>query len=118
MDCISSGQDPFNDGCAGLRVVKMLEAASESLKEERIARISMNAYNCIADDVKLGKNVRLSNFINLYGCEVGDDTKIGAFCGNSEECELSGKMLQDFPATHSYPVEALSSRTMYSLGMA
>jgi acetyltransferase-like isoleucine patch superfamily enzyme len=39
----------------------------------------MNAYNCIADDVKLGKNVRLSNFINLYGCEVGDDTKIGAF---------------------------------------
>jgi len=39
----------------------------------------MNAYNCIADDVKLGKNVRLSKFINLYGCDVGDDTKIGAF---------------------------------------
>jgi len=33
----------------------------------------------IAADVKLGKDVRLSNFINLYGCEVGDDTKIGAF---------------------------------------
>jgi predicted dehydrogenase len=32
VDCISSGQDPFNDGCSGLRVVKMLEAASESLK--------------------------------------------------------------------------------------
>jgi acetyltransferase-like isoleucine patch superfamily enzyme len=39
----------------------------------------MNSYNCIADDVKLGKNVRLSKFINLYGCEVGDETKIGAF---------------------------------------
>ena len=39
----------------------------------------MNAYNCIADDVRLGKNVRLSKFINLYGCEVGDETKIGAF---------------------------------------
>jgi dTDP-4-amino-4,6-dideoxygalactose transaminase/acetyltransferase-like isoleucine patch superfamily enzyme len=39
----------------------------------------MNPYNCIADDVKLGKNVRLSQFINLYGCEVGADTKIGAF---------------------------------------
>lgn len=38
----------------------------------------MNSYNCIAD-VKLGKNVRLSNFINLYGCEIGDETKIGAF---------------------------------------
>ncbi len=31
VDCISSGQEPFNDGCAGLRVVRMLEAASESL---------------------------------------------------------------------------------------
>jgi acetyltransferase-like isoleucine patch superfamily enzyme len=39
----------------------------------------MNSYNCITDDVKLGKNVRLSEFINLYGCEVGDETKIGAF---------------------------------------
>jgi acetyltransferase-like isoleucine patch superfamily enzyme len=39
----------------------------------------MNSYNCITDDVKLGKNVRLSKFINLYGCEVGDGTKIGAF---------------------------------------
>jgi acetyltransferase-like isoleucine patch superfamily enzyme len=34
---------------------------------------------CIAPDVKLGKNVKLSKFVNLYGCEVGDDTKIGAF---------------------------------------
>ncbi len=39
----------------------------------------MNPCNCIADDVKLGKNVRLSRLINLYGCEVGDETKIGAF---------------------------------------
>ncbi len=39
----------------------------------------MKSYNCIADDVKLGKDVRLSRFINLYGCEVGDETKIGAF---------------------------------------
>lgn len=39
----------------------------------------MNTFNCIADDVKLGDNVRLSKFINLYGCEVGDETKIGAF---------------------------------------
>jgi len=33
VDCISRGQDPFNDGCAGLRIVKMLEAASESLSK-------------------------------------------------------------------------------------
>lgn len=34
---------------------------------------------CIAPDVKLGKDVKLSKFINLYGCEIGDNTKIGAF---------------------------------------
>jgi acetyltransferase-like isoleucine patch superfamily enzyme len=39
----------------------------------------MSTWNCISDDVKLGQNVRLSRFINLYGCEIGDDTKIGAF---------------------------------------
>lgn len=39
----------------------------------------MNTLNCIADDVKLGANVRLAKFINLYGCEIGDETKIGAF---------------------------------------
>ena len=33
VDCISSGQEPSNNGCAGLRVVKMLEAASESLSK-------------------------------------------------------------------------------------
>ena len=36
-------------------------------------------YICITPDVKLGKYVKLSQFINLYGCEVGDETKIGAF---------------------------------------
>jgi len=39
----------------------------------------MTDYVCIAPDVKLGKDVKLSKFINLYGCEVGDNTKIGAF---------------------------------------
>lgn len=39
----------------------------------------MNDHLCIAPDVKLGQNVKLSKFINLYGCEVGDNTKIGAF---------------------------------------
>ena len=36
-------------------------------------------YLCISDDVKLGKNVKFSKFINLYGCSIGDNTKIGAF---------------------------------------
>jgi acetyltransferase-like isoleucine patch superfamily enzyme len=39
----------------------------------------VNEFVCIAPTVKLGKDVKLSKFINLYGCEIGDETKIGAF---------------------------------------
>ena len=35
--------------------------------------------NVIVPDVKLGKNVKIYNFVNAYGCEIGDDTQIGAF---------------------------------------
>lgn len=40
---------------------------------------TMNPHLCIAPDVKLGRDVKLSKFINLYGCEIGDESKIGAF---------------------------------------
>ena len=39
----------------------------------------MSEFLCIAPDVKLGEDVKLAKFINLYGCEIGDNTKIGAF---------------------------------------
>jgi len=39
----------------------------------------MNDYLCIAPDVELGPGVKLSKFVNLYGCEIGENTKIGAF---------------------------------------
>lgn len=39
----------------------------------------MSEFLSIAPSVKLGKDVKLSQFINLYGCEIGDETKIGAF---------------------------------------
>ncbi len=39
----------------------------------------MNEFCAIAPDVKLGAGVRLSRFINLYGCQIGENTKIGAF---------------------------------------
>ena len=38
----------------------------------------MNSYQCIAPDVRLGQNVKLSKFINLYGCEIGNETKVGS----------------------------------------
>ena len=39
----------------------------------------MSDFVCISPDVKLGKDVKISKFVNLYGCEIGDETKIGAF---------------------------------------
>src|SRR5215472_14235113 len=39
----------------------------------------MSDFQAIAPDVKLGANVKLGRFINLYGCTIGDDSRIGAF---------------------------------------
>jgi len=41
--------------------------------------ISPEVFQLISPDVKLGKGVRIFGFVNLYGCEIGDETKIGAF---------------------------------------
>ena len=36
-------------------------------------------FSRVAPDVKLGRDVRIYGFVNLYGCEIGDETKIGTF---------------------------------------
>ena len=48
----------------------------------------MNKFACVSDDVKLGKDVKLSRFINLYGCAIGDNTKIGAFVEVQKNAEI------------------------------
>ena len=39
----------------------------------------MELYQRIAPDVKVGKGTRIFAYVNLYGCEIGDDSKVGAF---------------------------------------
>ncbi len=51
----------------------------------------MNAYLCISPDVKLGKGVKLTKFINLYGCEVGDNTRIGPFVEIQKNAKVGEK---------------------------
>jgi acetyltransferase-like isoleucine patch superfamily enzyme len=41
--------------------------------------LQLKDFHNIALDVKLGAGVKLAQFVNLYGCEIGDETKIGAF---------------------------------------
>lgn len=44
-----------------------------------LTRSLMSDFRCIASDVKMGQNVKLAQFVNLYGCTIGDDTKLGTF---------------------------------------
>lgn len=65
----------------------------------------MKAHQSIADDVRIGKDVRLCDYINLYGCEVGDYTKIGAFV----EIQRSAKVGKNCKiSTHSFICEGVT----------
>ena len=48
-------------------------------------------YTLIANDVKLGKNVKIFSFTNLYGCEIGDDSKIGTFVEIQKSVKIGKK---------------------------
>ena len=78
-ECIMNNKTPFNDGHAGLaRRANAGSRRSIDSKERRVGP-PVNEFCSIAPNVKLGQDVKLSKFINLYGCEIGDETKIGAF---------------------------------------
>jgi len=65
----------------------------------------MNQHQCVAPDVRLGKDVKLSSFVNLYGCEVGDNTKIGAFV----EIQKNAKVGQNCKiSSHTFVCEGVS----------
>jgi acetyltransferase-like isoleucine patch superfamily enzyme len=49
------------------------------MMSEESSRMQVQDYQRIAPDVKLGCGVKLFAFVNLYGCEIGDETKIGTF---------------------------------------
>jgi acetyltransferase-like isoleucine patch superfamily enzyme len=64
----------------------------------------MNEFCSIAPDVKLGTGVKLSKFINLYGCSVGDATKIGA-CVEIQRGAIVGKNCKI--SSHSFICEGV-----------
>jgi acetyltransferase-like isoleucine patch superfamily enzyme len=46
---------------------------------------------CVAGDVRLGERVRLAPFVNLYGCDIGDDTKLGAFVEVQRDASIGNR---------------------------
>jgi acetyltransferase-like isoleucine patch superfamily enzyme len=65
----------------------------------------MNDYNCVAPDVRLGEGVKLSKFINLYGCVIGEHTKIGAFVEIQKNAKI-GKNCKI--SSHSFVCEGVT----------
>jgi acetyltransferase-like isoleucine patch superfamily enzyme len=51
----------------------------------------MSDFKCVTDTVKLGQNVKLAQFVNLYGCEIGDETKIGAFVEVQKNSQIGAR---------------------------
>ena len=70
---------PRNGIAAETRGLAPLSAAVPVPLPGPSSMVAANGHLCITPDVKVGHNVKFSQFINLYGCEVGDETKIGAF---------------------------------------
>ena len=52
-------------------------------------------FQIITPDVKLGRNVKVFGFTNLYGCEVGDDSRIGTFVEVQKNAKI-GKRCKNF----------------------
>ena len=61
-------------------------------------------FAAVTQDVKLGENVRLGKFINLYGCSIGDNTKIGAFVEIQKNADI-GKNCK--VSSHSFICEGV-----------
>jgi acetyltransferase-like isoleucine patch superfamily enzyme len=52
----------------------------------------MMQFQKISDDVKLGKNVKIFEFVNLYGCEIGDNSKIGTFVEIQKDAKVGANV--------------------------
>ena len=62
-------------------------------------------YQRITEDVKLGKNVKIFDFVNLYGCEIGDNTKIGTFVEIQKNAKVGANVKV---STHTFICEGVT----------
>lgn len=51
----------------------------------------MSDFRCVTPDVKLGVGVKLAQFVNLYGCEIGDETKLGTFVEVQKNAKIGSR---------------------------
>jgi len=65
----------------------------------------MELYQRIAPDVKLGKNVKIFAYVNLYGCEIGDNSKIGSFVEIQKNAKIGRNVKV---STHTFICEGVT----------
>jgi len=65
----------------------------------------MELFQRIAADVKLGKNVKIFAYVNLYGCEIGDNSKIGAFVEIQKNAKIGRNVKV---STHTFICEGVT----------
>lgn len=65
----------------------------------------MSDFRSIAADVKLGADVRLAQFVNLYGCEIGDQTKLGTFVEVQKNAKIGARCKI---SSHSFVCEGVT----------
>ena len=65
------------------------------------------ANQLIAPDVKLGRDVRIFGFVNLYGCEIGDETKIGSFVEIQKNARIGARCKI---SSHTFICEGVTGR--------
>ncbi|NQU31688.1 MAG: N-acetyltransferase [Bacteroidetes bacterium] len=70
-------------------------------------------FRCISDDVKIGIGVKIFSFVNLYGCEIGDHSKIGAFVEIQKGAKI-GKRCKI--SSHSFICEGVNIRDNVFIG--
>jgi acetyltransferase-like isoleucine patch superfamily enzyme len=74
-----SESDGFSDKNGDRPRAAACERRKDALGADARMSNQLPDYQRIAPDVKLGRNVRIHAFVNLYGCEIGDETRIGPF---------------------------------------
>ena len=73
----------------------------------------LSAHQLIADDVRLGRNVQIRGFVNLYGCEIGDETKIGTFVEIQKGAKIGARCKI---SSHTFICEGVTIETGVFIG--
>jgi acetyltransferase-like isoleucine patch superfamily enzyme len=96
-----------------MKLPEILPSNRSAMDSPRQSRSAMTMHWCIAPDVKLGDNVTLAKFVHLYGCEVGHNTKIGAFVEIQKNARI-GKNCKI--SSHTFICEGVTIQDNVSVG--